>query len=93
MSSLHHQRCLLLTSQVSAGKLGTKAEDLEDPLPLIFERASKWKAILLLDEADVFLERRAEHDLNRNALVCVFLRTRAFHTVVCQIVVHQTAVL
>jgi SpoVK/Ycf46/Vps4 family AAA+-type ATPase len=60
--------------QVSAGELGTRAEELEERLPLIFQRAAKWKALLLLDEADVFLEQRADHDINRNALVCVFLR-------------------
>ncbi|KAN0110869.1 hypothetical protein V8E51_007256 [Hyaloscypha variabilis] len=41
---------------VSAGKLGRTAEELEKRLPLIFERASKWNVLLLLNEADVFLE-------------------------------------
>jgi AAA+ superfamily predicted ATPase len=31
--------------------------------------------VLLLDEGDVFLERRTIHDLERNRLVSVFLRT------------------
>ncbi|UZP39682.1 hypothetical protein NXS19_007498 [Fusarium pseudograminearum] len=31
-------------------------------------------AILLLDEADVFLEKRNMHDIHRNALVSIFLR-------------------
>ena len=35
---------------------------------------SRWGAILLLDEADVFLERRSSQDLVRNGLVSVFLR-------------------
>jgi AAA+ superfamily predicted ATPase len=65
--------------QVSAGELGTKAEELEERLSLIFERASKWKALLLLDEADVFLEQRADHDIHRNAIVCVFLRTLEYY--------------
>ena len=65
--------------QVSAGELGTKAEEVENRLPLIFQRASKWKALLLLDEADVFLEQRANHDIHRNALVCVFLRTLEYY--------------
>ncbi|OWP06252.1 hypothetical protein B2J93_2490 [Marssonina coronariae] len=60
---------------VSAGELGRTAEELESRLPLIFERASKWNALLLLDEADFFLEQRSIGDRNRNALVCVFLRT------------------
>ena len=65
--------------QVSAGELGRTAEELEQRLPLIFERASKWNALLLLDEADVFLEQRSIGDINRNALVCVFLRTLEYY--------------
>lgn len=64
---------------VSAGELGRTAEELEQRLPLIFERASKWNALLLLDEADVFLEQRSIGDINRNALVCVFLRTLEYY--------------
>jgi SpoVK/Ycf46/Vps4 family AAA+-type ATPase len=30
--------------------------------------------VLLLDEADVFLEKRTIHDIHRNALVSIFLR-------------------
>lgn len=41
--------------QVSAGELGTTAEAVERRLPHIFKRASRWKAVLLLDEADVLL--------------------------------------
>ena len=46
----------MLTWQISAGELGTIVEKLEMQLPLIFQRAEKWDAVLLLDEADVFLE-------------------------------------
>ena len=49
----------MLTWQISAGELGTSVEKLEAQLPLIFQRADKWKAVLLLDEADVFLEQRS----------------------------------
>ena len=44
-----------------------------------FKRASRWKAVLLLDEADVLLEQRSSHDIHRNALVCVFLRTLEYY--------------
>jgi hypothetical protein len=30
--------------------------------------------VLLLDEADVFMEARSSHDLDRNKLVAIFLR-------------------
>jgi len=36
--------------------------------------AHTWGALILLDEADVFLERRQTTDIHRNALVSVFLR-------------------
>lgn len=59
---------------VSAGDLGTTAGELDDALNGIFSLASTWKAIVLIDEADVFLEQRDLHDLQRNAMVAVFLR-------------------
>lgn len=54
-------------------------EKLEAQLPLIFQRADKWNAVLLLDEADVFLEQRSLHDVHRNALVSVFLRELEYY--------------
>ncbi|KAJ7339963.1 hypothetical protein DFH08DRAFT_1082466 [Mycena albidolilacea] len=36
--------------------------------------STSWKAIVLIDEADVFLERPSLHDLERNAMVAVFFR-------------------
>ena len=47
---------------------------MEAQLSQIFQIASQWGAILLLDEADVYLERRSNQDLVRNGLVSVFLR-------------------
>ncbi|KKY32020.1 putative aaa family [Diaporthe ampelina] len=45
-------------------------------LKQILTYATMWKAVILLDEADVFLEARQESigDSSRNALVAVFLR-------------------
>lgn len=59
---------------VGAGDLGTNPSALESALKNIFDLASAWRAIVLIDEADVFLERRDVRDLNRNAMVAVFLR-------------------
>ncbi|KAL9118613.1 MAG: hypothetical protein Q9187_004841 [Circinaria calcarea] len=59
---------------VTCGNLGTNPTDLENNLRETFEYAVNWKAVLLLDEADVFLQERDIHDLKRNALVSVFLR-------------------
>jgi SpoVK/Ycf46/Vps4 family AAA+-type ATPase len=46
---------------------------VETVLTTIFKIASRWRAILLLDEADVFLAQRS-NDPHLNALVSVFLR-------------------
>jgi len=72
----HLHRALM---PVSAGELGTTAEAVEERLPRIFKRASRWNAVLLLDEADVLLEQRSSQDIHRNALVCVFLRTLEYY--------------
>ncbi|KAJ7894836.1 P-loop containing nucleoside triphosphate hydrolase protein [Mycena olivaceomarginata] len=59
---------------IGGGDLGTRAADLDASLERVFDVATAWKAIVLIDEADVFLERRSLHDLERNAMVAVFLR-------------------
>lgn len=59
---------------VGAGDLGITASDLDKNLMQIFRIASSWGAIVLIDEADVFMEQRSVHDLQRNAIVAVFLR-------------------
>lgn len=59
---------------VQCAQLGTHADDLEESLRRIFFRASRWNAILLLDEADVYISKRGS-DLQQNAIVGVFLRT------------------
>ena len=57
-----------------AGDLGTNAEHLEENLLEITSLAYKWGAIILIDEADVYLAERSLQDVQRNALVSVFLR-------------------
>lgn len=49
-------------------------DHLEKNLSQILDIAHTWRAVLLIDEADVFLEQRELHDVNRNALVSIFLR-------------------
>lgn len=70
-TSEHVQRPLYL---VGAGDLGTDPAKLDSALEKVFELATAWKAIVLIDEADVFMEQRSLHDLERNAMVAVFLR-------------------
>jgi AAA+ superfamily predicted ATPase len=59
---------------VCAGDLGTDAERLERNLLEIASLAHKWGAIILIDEADVYLAERSLQDILRNSLVSVFLR-------------------
>ena len=59
---------------MSAGDLGLNPSGIEDALNTVMDMVAKWNAVLLLDEADVFLEKREVHDIHRNALVSIFLR-------------------
>lgn len=59
---------------ISVGELGSSVEALEKRLAEILEIAHAWNAILLLDEADIFMEKRSTNDIQRNAMVSVFLR-------------------
>ncbi|OJD18550.1 hypothetical protein ACJ73_08711 [Blastomyces percursus] len=57
-----------------AGDFGTDARGLEEHLTRILDLARRWNAILVLDEADVFLSERNADSLIHNSLVSVFLR-------------------
>ncbi|KAI0658134.1 P-loop containing nucleoside triphosphate hydrolase protein [Cubamyces menziesii] len=70
-TSEHLRRPLYI---LDSGDLGTDPSALNEELTSSFELAAHWKAILLIDEADVFLEKRSMHDMLRNAMVAVFLR-------------------
>jgi hypothetical protein len=59
---------------VGASDLSVDANGLDSALERIFNVAQEWNAIVLIDEADVFLEKRSLHDMLRNAAVSVFLR-------------------
>ncbi|KAK3625591.1 hypothetical protein LTR56_020311 [Elasticomyces elasticus] len=65
---------------ITCGNLGTTASSVEQALTENFELAQAWDCIVLLDEADVFLAQRDQNDLERNALVSVFLRTLEYYT-------------
>lgn len=59
---------------VSCGEIGTEPETVEKRLNEVFNYAVAWGAILLMDEADIFLQERDIHNVKRNALVSIFLR-------------------
>ncbi|KAH8700439.1 P-loop containing nucleoside triphosphate hydrolase protein [Talaromyces proteolyticus] len=64
---------------IRSGDLGIEASALEKSLADSFAQAAKWNAIILLDEADVFLEARQRNELQRNSLVSIFLRTLEYY--------------
>jgi SpoVK/Ycf46/Vps4 family AAA+-type ATPase len=64
---------------ISVGDLGQDAVTLEKRLGDILQISKLWNAVILIDEADVFLEARCLHELARNAMVSVFLRLLEYH--------------
>ncbi|KAF5558747.1 TOB3 (member of AAA-ATPase family) [Fusarium phyllophilum] len=65
-----HRPLLALT----VADIGTVETLVEGELMKWFDLAEAWNAVLLVDEADIFLERRQNRDLARNGLVSAFLR-------------------
>ncbi|PLN84344.1 P-loop containing nucleoside triphosphate hydrolase protein [Aspergillus taichungensis] len=64
---------------VSSGDLGSGAWEIERRLKKTMSLVARWNAILLVDECDIFLEARTTHDLQRNAVVSVFLRCLEYY--------------
>lgn len=65
---------------ITCGDLGLTPSEVETSLNEIFRLAGKWGCVLLLDEADVYLSQRSRLDLQRNALVSVFLRVLEYYS-------------
>lgn len=59
-------------------ELGTTLSSVEDNLRRVFRRAARWNAVLLFDEADIFMSKRGEN-LERSAIVGVFLRLMDYY--------------
>ncbi|KAK1831670.1 hypothetical protein QBC39DRAFT_350605 [Podospora conica] len=59
---------------ITSSDIGTTPDVVESNLTRIFKTAVSWNTVLLIDEADVFMERRTTADLTRNSLVAGFLR-------------------
>jgi hypothetical protein len=55
------------------GELGTNVTQVEENLHRVFTRVARWNAVLQFDECEIFLARRGE-DLERSAIVGIFLR-------------------
>lgn len=66
---------------VQCSQLGTNPEKLEAALIHVFDRARRWNAVMLLDEADVYVRQRGS-DMAQNAVVGVFLRVLEYQATV-----------
>lgn len=58
---------------VQCSQLGITADNLESNLQKILDRGLRWRAVMLIDEADVYIRAR-DNDVDQNAIVGVFLR-------------------
>jgi AAA+ superfamily predicted ATPase len=63
---------------VQCSQLGTDLSSIETNLEKTLRRAARWQAILLIDEADVYIHERG-NDMEQNAIVGVFLRVLEYH--------------
>jgi hypothetical protein len=59
--------------RVHSGQLGLNVTEMEKALKDTLTRAQRWGAVMLIDEADVYIKRR-DDDIAANAVVGVFLR-------------------
>lgn len=64
--------------KVNSSQLGVSIEEIEKELKTVLQRAERWKAILLIDEADVYVHERGD-DIVQNAIVGVFLRVLEYY--------------
>ena len=70
------QRPLL---SLGCSDLGVQSDEIEQRMMSFFKKAKLWGAVLLLDEADIYLEQRTARDLDRNCLVAAFLRCLEYY--------------
>ncbi|MEM0910549.1 MAG: AAA family ATPase [Pseudomonadota bacterium] len=59
--------------RVHSGQLGLSVAEMEVALKNALTRAQRWGAVMLIDEADVYIKRR-DDNIAANAVVGVFLR-------------------
>jgi hypothetical protein len=64
---------------VNAGDIGNEATVVDNNMHVIISLADRWNATVLIDEADVFVEKRSTTDIHRNAIVGTFLRILEYY--------------
>jgi hypothetical protein len=66
--------------KLGAGDLGIAANVVESNLGKALALSEHFGAVILIDEADVFMEARSSNNLQRNELVSVFLRLLEYYS-------------
>ncbi len=64
---------------IQAAQLGTRADQIEKNLMRFLARGSRWDAVVLIDEADVYVRAR-DTDMDHNATVAAFLRVLEYQS-------------
>ncbi|KAM0252157.1 hypothetical protein ACHAQJ_007815 [Trichoderma viride] len=64
---------------VSSGEMGSNVVTVERSLKAEIDLAEAWNAVLLLDEADVFMAERDDAHIERNTVTSVFLRELEYY--------------
>ncbi|KAK0612921.1 P-loop containing nucleoside triphosphate hydrolase protein [Bombardia bombarda] len=65
--------------RVTSSDIGVEPEAVEKYIETVLYIGTMWKAVVVFDEWDVFLEQRSQAGLQRNALVSVFLRVLDYY--------------
>ncbi len=64
---------------IQAAQLGIKPDNVESNLMRFLARGSRWNAVVLIDEADVYVRAR-DKDMDHNAIVAAFLRVLEYQS-------------
>lgn len=78
----HVRKPLLVISASELANPGPGPVGIERVLRNMFELATVWGALVLIDEAEVYLEARTLGDVRRNAMVSIFLRLLEYNQLV-----------
>lgn len=72
LAEVYTERMKVPLYSVQAGQLGTTPESVAQGLVQIYANAARWKAVILIDEADVYIRKRND-DIHHNAIVATIL--------------------
>jgi SpoVK/Ycf46/Vps4 family AAA+-type ATPase len=76
-AAAENRQCPLMI--VSASELGYDLDKMESRFQKLLQICEAWNGILLVDEAEVYLENRTTGNIKRNAIGSVFLRLLEYH--------------